>query len=87
MYATILSKGNQTVFHVGSGRQAYLVLFEGIATVNDVRMNMRDAMEIVDEIIGIKAVEDAHFLLIEMAFDEECYKEKYHGNEEQYKGE
>jgi redox-sensitive bicupin YhaK (pirin superfamily) len=87
MYATILSKGKQIDFHVGSDRQAYLVLFEGKATVNGIRLNMRDALEIVREGVTITAEQEAHFLIIEMAFDEECYKEKYKGNEEQYRGE
>jgi redox-sensitive bicupin YhaK (pirin superfamily) len=87
MYATILSKGKQIEFQVGGDRQAYLVLFEGEASVNGTRMNMRDALEIVKEDITITAAQDAHILIIEMAFDEECYKEKYGGNEEQYKGE
>ncbi|MBF0648753.1 hypothetical protein IR083_07965 [Dysgonomonas sp. GY75] len=70
-----------------SDRQAYLVLFEGEATVNGVHMEIRDALEIVKEDIAITAEQEAHFLIIEMAFDEDCYKEKYEGNEEQYNGE
>jgi redox-sensitive bicupin YhaK (pirin superfamily) len=87
MYATILSKGKQIDFRVGGDRQAYVVLFEGEATVNGVWMHMRDALEIVKEDITITAEQEAHFLIIEMAFDEECYKEKYEGNDEQYRGE
>lgn len=87
MYSTLLSKGKQIEFQVADNRQAYLVLFEGEATVNGIRMNMRDALEIVKENITITADKEAHFLLLEMAFDEECYKEKYERNEEQYKGE
>jgi redox-sensitive bicupin YhaK (pirin superfamily) len=87
MYATILSKGKQAGFRVGGDRQAYLVLFEGGATVNGIRMNTRDALEIVKEDVTITAEQEAHFLIIEMAFDEACYKEKYEGNEEQYRGE
>jgi hypothetical protein len=44
-------------------------------------------LEIVKEGVTITAEQEAHFLIIEMAFDEECYKEKYKGNEEQYRGE
>ncbi|MDR0940839.1 MAG: pirin family protein [Bacteroidales bacterium] len=87
MYSTILSKGKQIDFRVGNDRQAYLVLFEGEATVNGIHMNMRDALEIVKEDITITANTEAHVLIIEMAFDEECYKEKYEQNDEQYKGE
>lgn len=87
MYATILSKNNQIDFNVGNDRQAYLVLLEGEASVNNINMNTRDAMEIVKEDIIITTKQKSHFLIIEMAFDEECYKEKYHNNEEQYQGE
>ncbi len=87
MYSTLLSKGKQIEFQVADNRQAYLVLFEGEATVNGIRMNMRDALEIVKENITITADKEAHFLLLEMAFDEECYKEKYEKNEDDYKGE
>lgn len=87
MYATILSEGKRIDFHVGTDRQAYLVMFEGDATVNGIHLNMRDALEIVKEDITITANEDSHFLVMEMAFDEKCYNEKYNGNEEQYKGE
>jgi redox-sensitive bicupin YhaK (pirin superfamily) len=87
IYAAIISAGKKIEFEVSVDRQAYLVLFEGEATVNGVRMNTRDAMEIVKENITITADSEAHILLIEMAFDEECYKEKYGGNDEQYVGE
>jgi hypothetical protein len=50
-------------------------------------MNTRDALEIIKEDVAVTAGQEAHFLIIEMAFDEECYKEKYKGNEEQYQGE
>jgi redox-sensitive bicupin YhaK (pirin superfamily) len=87
LYATMLSAGKQLEFQVKSDRQAYLALFEGEATVNGIRMNARDALEIVKEDICITAGREAHFLMIEMAFDEECYKEKYDKNDEQYKEE
>ncbi|MDR0543145.1 MAG: pirin family protein [Dysgonamonadaceae bacterium] len=87
MYATILSEGKQIQFQVGDDRQAYLVLFEGEAAVNGIHMNMRDAMEILKEDISITALRESHFLVIEMAFDEECYREKYEKNDEQYRGE
>ena len=67
MYAAILSKGKQAGFQVKSGRQAYLVLLEGEATVNGIRMNMRDALEIVQEDLIISAETEAHLLVIEMA--------------------
>jgi redox-sensitive bicupin YhaK (pirin superfamily) len=87
MYAAIVSKGKQLEFEVKDDRQAYLVLFEGEAAVNGTVMKMRDALEIVKENITVTAGTESHLLIIEMAFDEECYNEKYAEDKEQYKGE
>ena len=67
MYASIISKGNTLEFEVDGGRQAYLVLIEGEAEVNGVHMNMRDAMEIVEENVAVNALDTAHVLVVEMA--------------------
>jgi len=67
MYATILSQGKHIEFEVKNGRQVYMVLFEGEAVVNGIRMNMRDAMEIVQESVTISAETEIHLLIIEMA--------------------
>ena len=66
MYATILSQGKQIEFEVKNGRQVYMVLFEGEATVNGVHMNMRDALEAVQESLVISAETEIHVLVIEM---------------------
>lgn len=66
-YATILSKGHKEEFKVAEGRQAYLILIEGEADINGLRMTMRDALEIVEEDITITAEDNAHILVIEMA--------------------
>jgi redox-sensitive bicupin YhaK (pirin superfamily) len=70
MYAALISMGKQLDFQIPNNRQAYLVLLEGSATVNNIRMNSRDALEIIKENITLTAAEDAHFLIIEMAFEE-----------------
>jgi len=67
MYATILSPGKEIAFPIKSDRQAYLVLLEGEATVNGIRMNMRDALEIVKEDITITTEAEAHLLVMEMS--------------------
>ncbi|MGF6989690.1 redox-sensitive bicupin YhaK (pirin superfamily) [Lachnospiraceae bacterium PM6-15] len=66
VYATEVSAGNSQSFAVEKGRQAYLALVEGGATVNGIPMKSRDGMEITEEAITIEAEKDAHFLLIEM---------------------
>ncbi|MDR2232690.1 MAG: pirin family protein [Tannerella sp.] len=69
MYAAMLSRGKQLEFPVRIDRQAYMVLLEGDATVNNIRMNMRDALETVGEDIVITADEASHLLIIEMALE------------------
>lgn len=66
-YATILSEGRSLDFKVGQGRQAYMVLIEGAATVNGVTLQQRDALEIIEEDVVITAQDSAHVLVIEMA--------------------
>jgi redox-sensitive bicupin YhaK (pirin superfamily) len=66
-YATILSKGKDLEAEVAKNRQAYLVLMEGSAAVNGIKLSMRDAIEITEEDITLHAEEEAHALIIEMA--------------------
>jgi redox-sensitive bicupin YhaK (pirin superfamily) len=61
-----LDKGKEIGFAVGTGRQAYLVQIEGSSSVNGVELKMRDALEITEEDIIIKATETSHFLVIDM---------------------
>lgn len=66
LYTSELTKGNRLSFDVAPGRQAYLVLIEGKACVDDIDLNMRDGLEITEESIVIEAEETSHILLIEM---------------------
>jgi redox-sensitive bicupin YhaK (pirin superfamily) len=66
IYALELDEGNELNFEVGEGRQAYIVQVEGNSTINNLQLNMRDAMEIVEEDILIKANQTSHFVLLEM---------------------
>lgn len=66
IYSLELDKGNEISFTVTEGRQAYLVQIEGTSTINEVTLDMRDAMEIVEEDLKIKANETSHFLVVEM---------------------
>ena len=60
-------KGGTLEFDISKGRQAYLVLIEGKAKVGEIQLNMRDALESVEESISIEALEKSKVLLIEMA--------------------
>ena len=66
MYATCLSGSKTAEFHVGSGRQAYLVLIEGEAEIAGNNMQARDALEIVEEDIIIQPNGSAHMIILEM---------------------
>lgn len=67
LYAIELEASKEINFEVAKGRQAYLVDIEGQATINNVPLEARDGLEIVEENIHIKAENTAHILVIEMA--------------------
>jgi redox-sensitive bicupin YhaK (pirin superfamily) len=66
MYATYLNKYNKLDFKVHPGRQAYLVLAEGTAIINDIKLVERDALEIIGEDIMITTNTFAHIVVLEM---------------------
>lgn len=66
IFALELDKDKEIEFKLGEGRQAYLVQIEGRSDINNIVLDMRDGLEIVEENIKIKAIETSHFLLIEM---------------------
>ncbi|KNF07570.1 pirin-like protein [Gottschalkia purinilytica] len=65
-YVLELDSGKSIDFSIDKGRQAYLVQIEGNSTINNIDMNSKDAMEIIEEDIHIKSIETSHLLLIEM---------------------
>jgi quercetin 2,3-dioxygenase len=65
-YSLELHKEKEITFPIKENRQAYLVQIEGSSYVNNVCLSERDALEIVEEGITIKAKETSHYLLIEM---------------------
>lgn len=72
IYALDLEKGASSSFEVNSNRQAYLVQIEGTSQItgassNETKtLNHGDALEIISEDIIINAVENSHFLILEM---------------------
>lgn len=66
VYSLELEKGKEIAFPVKKGRQAYLVQIEGNSLINKIELNERDAMEIVEEDILIKAKETSHIIILEM---------------------
>ena len=65
-YSLELEKEKEISFPVKEGRQAYLVQIEGNSEINQIPLETRDGLEIVEEEIHIKATETSHILLIEM---------------------
>lgn len=66
IYALELDHEKEISFPINDGRQAYLVQVEGSSTINNISLDSRDAMEIVEEDIHIKANEKAHVVILEM---------------------
>ena len=65
--AAIITQGKSLDLNVAKGRQAYLVLIEGEAEVEGIRLHARDALEITEQDVTIHAAETAHVLVLEMA--------------------
>ena len=66
IYSLELEKGKDISFPVSTGRQAYLVQIEGASSINNIELEERDAMEIVEEDILISAKETSHIMILEM---------------------
>jgi quercetin 2,3-dioxygenase len=68
IYVSELEIDKSLDFEIKENRQVYFVQIEGSSNINEITLNAGDAMEIVDiEKIEIKALENSHFLFIEMA--------------------
>ena len=68
IYVSELEIEKSLNFTINENRQVYFVQIEGTSTVNDITLDFGDAMEIVDvNKLHIKALENSHFLFIEMA--------------------
>ncbi len=66
MYVAELETGKQLDFELQDDRAIYLKLMEGKADINALAFNAGDAAEIQDGILHIKAIENAHLLLVEV---------------------
>lgn len=65
-YVVELDEGKEIDFPIKEGRQGYLVQIEGDSEINNLDIYERDALEIKEESIKIKAKNKSHILLIEM---------------------
>lgn len=58
---------NKTIdYKLDSDRQAYLIQIEGDGLLNGKALKMRDAAEIVDDVIQLQAISDSHYILFDM---------------------
>lgn len=65
-YVLELDQYNEISFSVDKKRQAYLVQIEGSSMVNRISLKAKDALEIYEEKITIKAESKSNYILIEM---------------------
>jgi redox-sensitive bicupin YhaK (pirin superfamily) len=70
IYVREMVQGEEAEFIVDKGRQAYLVQVEGQARINNIQLNAKDAIEVIEENIVILANSKAHYLVIEMKITE-----------------
>lgn len=67
MYVSELEVDKIINFDIKKDKQVYFVQIEGTSSINGTRLSNGDAMEIVDiDKLDIKALENSHFLFIEM---------------------
>ena len=69
VYAAYISAGCAIDFELNNSRQAYLVLLEGDATVENIKMTARDALEIIGQSVTITAIAGAHLYVIDLPRD------------------
>ena len=69
IYSIYLDKNSEESLILEKHRQAYLVQIEGESIINNIELKEKDALEIIEENIQIKAKENSHFLVLEMKKD------------------
>lgn len=70
IYSIELDSNEEIDFPVNKGRQVYILQVEGSSSINEILLNERDAAEIIEENIYIKAKNTSHILVLEMKKDE-----------------
>lgn len=70
IYSIELDINEEIDFPINKGRQAYILQVEGSSSINEILLNERDAAELIEENIYIKAKNTSHILVLEMKKDE-----------------
>lgn len=81
VFAAFLPAGATLGFSPGPGRQAYMALLEGDAMVEGISLEERDALEIIKQDVEVATRDHAHLYVVDMPFDDTCYRGKYGENE------
>jgi len=84
VFAAVLSEGESLDFKLAPDRQAYMVLFEGDAMVENIEMTERDALEIIKQNVTITTKRYAHLYVVDMPYDDACYRKKHEEKEYKY---
>lgn len=66
IFVLSLEKDTQIEYSLEKDRQAYLIQIEGSGSINELPLQMKDAAEIADETITLKANEKSHYILFDM---------------------
>jgi redox-sensitive bicupin YhaK (pirin superfamily) len=68
VYAARLMNSEKIIYTNWADRQSYLACLGGNLTANDIHLQQHDALKVLgEEILNLSAVENSHFLLVEMA--------------------
>lgn len=66
IYVSFLEASQKLEYLSTEGRQVYFIQIEGKSKVNSVNLYPGDGAEIMDEDIAVTALEDSHFLIIDL---------------------
>ncbi len=67
IYASLLSKGKTLTYEPAKGRGLWLQMIEGALDLNGKKLSQGDAAAIENEKITVKALQNSHFLLFDLA--------------------
>lgn len=66
IYVLSLDKKQEIEYVLKKNRQAYVIQIEGSGYINGKALKMKDAVEIIEEDILLKAIEKSHYILFDM---------------------
>lgn len=70
IFAAWAESGHTLAYTIGAKRQGYLIQIEGESDIGRIHLRPRDAVEIQNETIELRAADPSHYLLFDMKLDE-----------------